>query len=110
MSPPQLARPADGRPDDWSKLPIPARPDTADSAAPTTSGGDEEDSTESERRHQPELNRVNPVEKKAPIDNEFEIDLPDDTEDEAARNQRLTRVMRSVARQVTLDPNDGMEL
>lgn len=110
MSPPGLARPAEGRPDDWSKLPIPARPDRAENAAPTTSSDDEEDSTESERRHQPELNRVNPIEKKAPIDNEFEIDLPDDTEDDAARNQRLTRVMRGVARQVSLDPNDGMEL
>jgi len=110
MSPPGLARPAEGRPDDWSKLPIPARPDITENAAPTTSGDNEEDSTESERRHQPELNRVNPIEKKAPIDNEFEIDLPDDTEDDAARNQRLTRVMRGVARQVSLDPNDGMEL
>ena len=110
MSPPGLARPAEGRPDDWSKLPIPARPEMTEGAAPTTSSDDEEDSTESERRHQPELNRVNPIEKKAPIDNEFEIDLPDDTEDAAARNQRLTRVMRGVARQVSLDPNDGMEL
>ncbi|WP_242219572.1 conjugal transfer protein TraG [Shinella zoogloeoides] len=110
MSPPGLARPAEGRPDDWSKLPIPARPEMTENAAPTTSSDDEEDSTESERRHQPELNRVNPIEKKAPIDNEFEIDLPDDTEDAAARNQRLTRVMRGVARQVSLDPNDGMEL
>ena len=110
MSPPGLARPAEGRPDDWSKLPIPARPEMTENAAPTTSSDDEEDSTESERRHQPELNRVNPIEKKAPIDNEFEIDLPDDTEDDAARNQRLTRVMRGVARQVSLDPNDGMEL
>ncbi|MHB0696583.1 conjugal transfer protein TraG [Roseomonas mucosa] len=110
MSPPGLARPGEGRPDDWSKLPIPARPDMAENTAPTTSGDNEEDSTESERRHQPELNRVNPIEKKVPIDNEFEIDLPDDTEDAAARNQRLTRVMRGVARQVSLDPNDGMEL
>ena len=42
--------------------------------------------------------------------NEFEFGLPDDTEDDAARNQRLTRVMGGVARQVSLDPNDGMEL
>ena len=109
MSPPRLARPAEGRPDDWSKLPIPARPEIPAGAAPSA-GGNDEDATESERRHQPELNRVNPIEKKAPIDNEFEIDLPDDTEDDAARNQRLTRVMRGVARQVSLDPNDGMEL
>lgn len=53
---------------------------------------------------------MKPVEKKAPIDNEFEIDLPDETEDDATRNQRMTRVMRGVARQVSLDPKDGMEL
>ncbi|MDQ0470091.1 conjugal transfer protein TraG [Labrys wisconsinensis] len=110
LAPPELARPAEGRPDDWSKLPIPTRPDTGNEAAEVSSVGEDEDPTESERRHQPELNRVKPVEKKAPIDNEFEIDLPDETEDDATRNQRMTRVMRGVARQVSLDPNDGMEL
>ncbi len=110
LPPPELARPAEGRPDDWSRLPIPARPDTSDSADPTVISDEEEDPTESERRHQPELSRVKPVEKMAPIDNEFEFGLPDDTEDDAARNQRLTRVMGGVARQVSLDPNDGMEL
>jgi len=111
LAPPELTRPAEGRPDDWSKLPIPARPNT-DASADLRAGtrDEDEDPTESERRHQPELNRVKPVEKKAPIDNEFEIDLPDEAEDDATRNQRLTRVMRGVARQVSLDPNDGMEL
>ncbi len=109
LPPPNLARPAEGRPDDWSKLPIPTRPDAAGGIAEAASAGEDEDPTDSERRHQPELSRVKPVEKKAPIDNEFEIDLPDETEDDATRNQRLTRVMRSVARQVSLDPNDGME-
>jgi type IV secretion system protein VirD4 len=110
LPPPELARPAEGRPDDWSRLPIPARPDPSDGTGPTAISDEEEDPTESERRHQPELSRVKPVEKMAPIDNEFEFGLPDDTEDDAARNQRLTRVMGGVARQVSLDPNDGMEL
>ncbi|WP_285295605.1 conjugal transfer protein TraG [Aureimonas altamirensis] len=110
LPPPELVRPAQGRPDDWSKLPIPARPDIGGGVASEMRAGENEDPTESERRHQPELNRVKSVQKKAPIDNEFEIDLPDDTEDDATRNQRLTRVMRGVARQVALDPNDGMEL
>jgi type IV secretion system protein VirD4 len=30
LPPPELARPAEGRPDDWSRLRIPARPDTRD--------------------------------------------------------------------------------
>ena len=70
----------------------------------------DEDPTESERRRQPELSRVKPVEKKEPIENEFEIDPPDEVEEEAIRNQRLSRIMSGVARQVSLDPNDGMEL
>jgi type IV secretion system protein VirD4 len=110
LPPPELARPAEGRPDDWSKLPIPDRPVTGDHARPPVGSGEGDDPTESERRHQPELNRVKPTEKKTPIDNEFEIDLPDDTDDDAARSQRLARVVRDVARQVSLDPNDGMEL
>lgn len=110
LPPPELVRPAQGRPDDWSQLPIPHRPDPEDGAGPTVVCDDDEDSTASERRHQPELNRVNPIEKKTPIDNEFGFDPPDDAEDDATRNQRLTRVMRALARQVSLDPNDGMDL
>lgn len=78
-------------------------------AKPAAEIGDE-DPTESERRQQPELNRVKPVEKKAPIENEFEIGLADDAEDDAVRNSRMNRMMQGVARQVSLDPGDGMEL
>jgi type IV secretion system protein VirD4 len=73
--------------------------------------GADEDPTASERRQQPELDRVKPVEKKTPVENEFEIDVDRDDDDEvAARNRRLTRMAQGVARQVSLDPNDGMEL
>ncbi|MGV6875385.1 conjugal transfer protein TraG [Pseudochelatococcus sp. B33] len=108
LPPPELTRPGEPRPDDWSRLPIPVRPESGE--APAGSAAENEDPTESERRHQPELNRVKPVEKKAPIENEFEIDPPDDMEEAATRNRRLTRLMHGVARQVSLDPNDGMEL
>jgi len=50
------------------------------------------------------------VEKKEPIANEFEIELPDDAEEDAVRNRRMLRQMQGVARQVSLDPNDGMDL
>mgnify|MGYP001029736592 CR=1 FL=1 len=107
LSPPELKRPAHTGPDDWSSLPIPVRPEEI---AATTASSDDEDTTNSERRLQPELSRVKPVEKKAPIENEFEIDLPDDAEEEAVRNRRMIRQMQGIARQVSLDPNDGMEL
>jgi type IV secretion system protein VirD4 len=109
LPPPKLTASAVGRRDDWTSLPVPDRPELS---APHLLNGDQgdEDPTESERRHQPELNRVTPVEKKAPISNEFEIDLPDETDEDAVRSSRLSRVMQGVARQVSLDPDDGMDL
>lgn len=109
LPPPKLAASAVGRRDDWSSLPVPDRPEFSAPHMPNGDQGDE-DPTESERRHQPELNRVAPIEKKAPINNEFEIDLPDETDEDAVRNSRLSRVMLGVARQASLDPDDGMDL
>jgi len=106
---PVLAVSEPGQVTDWTALPVPARtglmqPESSDAA-------DDEDSTGSERRHQPELNRVTPTEKEPPRANEFEIDADqDDDMDSATRNSRMTRLMQNVARQASLDPNDGMEL
>lgn len=109
LPPPEMQRRAEVPADEWSKLPLPVQPMAA--SASDAQQQDDEDPTESERRLQPELNRVKPVEKREPIENEFEIDLSDDgDDDDAVRNRRLTRLMQGVARQVSLDPNDGMEL
>ncbi len=108
LPPPALVTPKQGRPDDWAALPLPPRPETTEARSAAEPG--DEDPTASERRQQPELNRVKPVEKKAPIENEFEIGLADEAEDDAARNSRMNRLMQGVARQVSLDPGDGMEL
>ena len=108
LSPPELKGPEGTRPDDWTTLPIPARPEAAvDEDNPMT---DDEDTTESERRLQPELSRVKPVEKKTPIENEFEFDPPDDVDEEAVQNRRMIRQVQGIARQVAMDPNDGMDL
>ena len=54
---------------------------------------------------------MNPVETQVPVDNPFEIDTDrDEVENDAARNSRMNRLMQGVARQVSLDPNDGMDL
>ncbi|MBN8968161.1 MAG: conjugal transfer protein TraG [Rhizobiales bacterium] len=108
LPPPALVKPAAGKPDDWSTMPLPSRP-VLDAAALHDSTGDD-DPTGSERRQQPELTTARTIEKKAPIDNEFDIDRADDADDDAARASRLNQVMRGVARQVSLDPNDGMDL
>ena len=108
LAPPELVRSDKPQPDDWSALPVPQRPpfDTTTK----TSGDPDEDPTGSERRHQPELSHANPIEKRKPIENEF--DPPDeDGEDDATRSRRLTQVMRlNVVRQVSMDPGDGMDL
>jgi len=108
LPPPDLTPPEGTRADDWTALPIPARPGPAEDEEDRMR--DDEDPTESERRLQPELSRVKPVEKKKPIENEFEPHLSDDVEEDVARNRRMIRQVQGIARQVAMDPNDGMEL
>ena len=106
LPPPDLSSPRKPHPDDWSALP--PKPKAPEAGAATTE--DDEDPTQSERRRQPELERVKPVEKKEPVENEFEIDQDNDGDDDAARNRQMLRTMQGVARQVSMDPGDGMEL
>lgn len=108
VSPPELTQPDKTRPDDWTALPIPAQPESSE-ASPEYPLEDE-DPTESERRLQPELSRAKPVEKKIPIENEFEAGLHDDADEDAIRNRRMIRHAQGIARQVAMDPNDGMDL
>ncbi len=108
LPPPSKAEPIEPGDNEWSTLPLPPKP--ALHADSTGSADGEENTTDSERRRQPELSRTQPVEKKTPIENEFEIHSFDDDQEEAARNSRMSRTMQRVARQVSLDPKDGMEL
>ncbi|MGE0038338.1 MAG: conjugal transfer protein TraG [Sphingomonadaceae bacterium] len=111
MTPPALTRPTQPGADDWSRLTLPAQPASVVSAgAPIVADAGDEDPTGSERRHQHELERAAPVEKKAPIENEFDAGFDDEADDDTARMRRANQIMQGVARQVSLDPNDGMEL
>ncbi|MER9032677.1 conjugal transfer protein TraG [Mesorhizobium sp. M0674] len=107
LPPPVLTAAAEeARPDDWTRLPLPSRPQIAEATSAPSATDD--DTTDSERRRQPELSRVEQVVKPS-TGNEFEIDQ-DDVEDEVARNRRLTRLMQGVARQASLDPGDGVDM
>ncbi|MBC7138589.1 type IV secretion system protein VirD4 [Parvibaculum indicum] len=108
LPPPSNTESVHTKADDWTSLPLPASP--LETAHMSASAASEEDTTDSERRRQPELSRAKPVEKKAPFENEFEIDPADDDQEETARTSGMNRMMQRVARQVSLDPNDGMEL
>ncbi|ARP98070.1 conjugal transfer protein TraG [Pseudorhodoplanes sinuspersici] len=111
------------KPDDWSGL-APIRPialakadrsgvDEADaSAADTpTDGKGQGDPANAGLRREPGLERhkdIAPEPIKPPV-NEFESDR-DENDDDAARVRVVTRNMRQVARQASMDPNDGVKL
>ncbi len=110
LPPPTPSLGSNAQHDDWTALPL-RRPQEGTGGG-TMDEGRDDDPTGSEHRHQPELSRVKAVEKMQPIENEFEFDTDrdDEMEDVATRNRRMTGLMQSVARQVSLNPNDGMEL
>ncbi len=108
LPPPEQSAPVQRKTDDWRELSPPVVPEISLRTSPLAA--EDEDPTGSERRHQPELSRVEPDDAKLPSENEFEIDVMDEAEDDTARNIRMTSVMQGVARQVSLDPGEGMEL
>jgi type IV secretion system protein VirD4 len=109
LPPPVLARPHEARPDDWSARPLPPRPDVTESP-PDGEQADDDDPRAADRRQQPELDRMKPVEKKEPLDNEFSPDSADDLEEDAPRVSRMNEIMQGVARQASLDPGDDLGL
>ena len=109
LAPPELTPPDTPQADNWTALPIPARPEHS-VEDPSPEPAEDEDPTQSERRLQPELGRVKPVEKKKPIENEFEAGLADDGDEEVGQNRRMIRHMLDTARRVSMNPHDRMDL
>jgi type IV secretion system protein VirD4 len=109
LPPPEPAHATLVHGDDWSVLPTPANP--VGSFVPVyETAEDNEDPTGSEKRKQPELNQpLVAKEKQTPI-NEFRDEFADEADDDATRARRMTQTVQGVARQVSLDPNDGMDL
>ena len=111
------------RPDDWSGLPpieAPPMPEPIEHHAPKKpkkkKAGKKQDATEDDAanadlRRDPQLERhidIAPQPRPAP-DNEFELDEPEQDTD-AARQAAMRRQMQRIARQASLDPDDGIEL
>jgi type IV secretion system protein VirD4 len=96
------------RKDAWSEL-KPQRPDAVLAAELAKA----EDAANGGLRREPELPDHVAIAKEtagpAPAD-EFAIMLDDEPEDAARQRQALRQQMRGVARQVALDPNDGIDL
>ena len=107
LPPPRIHHIAPPVVDDWSTRAIPARPALEARDLPTGAAGDDEDPTESEKRRQPELSRKGAPDAPSVIADEFDTDR-DVGEDPAVLARNLNRAMQRVARQVDLDPGDGM--
>ena len=98
--------PAVSRADDWSSV-APIAPDLANSTGKAT---DDEDADGGIRREPeiPEHEDIAP-ERPAPAREEFAA-LDDEPDDDAQRAKQLQDRFRGVARQASLDPEDGIEL
>ena len=108
LPPPDLVEVGASGKDDWSGLAVPTQDVELEPVSET--GPEDEDPTASERRLQPELAQPQPVDKQTLLENEFEFDPPEDEEDGAVRNRSVMQQMRGVARQISLNPDGGMEL
>jgi type IV secretion system protein VirD4 len=110
------------KPDDWSALaPVqPPAPGADDGqrdgiAAPAnvapTDGKAEDDPANAGLRREPGFERYRDIapEPMKPAANEFDPDM-DERDDDAVRVRALARNARNVARQISMDPGDSMEL
>ncbi len=113
LPPPDPAKIAKSvRPDGWSDL-KPLKPDADLVAAAERAEKGKEDTANSSLRREPELpEHVEIVhEKKEPTpEDEFKHLLGDDQEDSARQRQVMRRQMRGLARQASMDPNDGIDM
>ncbi|OQM76719.1 conjugal transfer protein TraG [Manganibacter manganicus] len=99
--------PVSAREDGWSTLPAPE----LDVAQETKAGDGDEDEANAGLRREPELPEhvaIVPETEKEPA-REFEM-LDDEPEDNARQRQALRGQMRQIARQASLDHDDGTEL
>jgi len=106
LPPPALAARSSPEPDDWTALPVPLPPSGMAVAAAVAKT--QEESAEPGLRRHPELDP--PAVTVPALTNEFELDAADETDDLAVGSSRMAGLMRGIARQVALDPDDGMEL
>jgi len=97
------------RANDWTGLPLPAAPDMPAQSA-STSNADDDGPANSGIRREPELPEHEDIDPQKLVPQyEFELDV-DESDDDAIRRRAIDRTMRQVARQASLDQNDGIEL
>jgi type IV secretion system protein VirD4 len=110
LPPPDLTAPArSAHADGWSAL----KPQTPNAALLTEIGNVEGDAANSGLRREPELPEHVAIVKETSTPKpaeEFAIMIDDEPEDAARQSRILRQQMGGVARQVSLDPNDGIDM
>jgi type IV secretion system protein VirD4 len=98
-------------PDDWTGTPVPAVSSGNPPQPKPVADSQDDDPANGGIRRQPELPEHEDIapETQERRDDEFDLDR-DESDDVAARRRSVDQSMRRVARQATLDPNDGIEL
>ncbi|TPK95305.1 MULTISPECIES: conjugal transfer protein TraG [unclassified Mesorhizobium] len=94
-------------PDDWNRLPL-----LSEQGEPGAASGRDRGSGDPSNggiRREPELPEHEDIEPKKPVEREFELD-EDEPDDDATRRRALDRTMRQMARQASMDQDDGVEL
>lgn len=94
--------------DDWSRI-VPLKPpEIANPEKSTAEDATTEDPNE--QRRQPELDQTQAAEKRNPIENEFEPDLKKPPKDQTVQLRQFDQQARQLARQASMDPNDGTDM
>ncbi|WP_282129053.1 conjugal transfer protein TraG [Roseobacter litoralis] len=94
--------------DDWTTRPLPPRPKSVDSDS--TSEENEAGETQYEKRQQPEFDQQPPMDPSGPIENEFETDFKKSATNRAVQLTQFEKQARQLARQASMDPNDGIDM
>jgi hypothetical protein len=102
------------KPDDWSALPLPPRLEVVEgedeAKTPADATKPDDDPANAGPRREPGLEPHKDIAPPArPMDDEFGAGA-DKANGVAARTRRMTRIMQRLARQISLDPDDDMDM
>ena len=94
--------------DDWNLIAPPKPPEIDKPETQTAEDATTDDPNE--QRRQPELDRTQEIEKENPIENEFEPGLKTPPKDQTVQLRQLDQRARQLARQASMDPDDGIDM
>ena len=94
--------------DDWTTRPLPPRPEPAD--PDLLSEQNETGEAQHEMRQQPEFDQQPLKDPSGSIENEFETDFKKSATDRAVQLTQFEQQARQLARQASMDANDGIDM